>query len=88
MMKFVNVYLIDRRWGGPQEGGWWYNNYNCIETYPTREENTNTVVEFLKNEHEDKAHGDIYSVLGGREIEIMIEDRPSQSETTERPHYE
>jgi|TARA_R110002020_G_scaffold161298_4_gene346381 hypothetical protein len=23
-LKYVNVYLVDRAYGGPQEGGWWF----------------------------------------------------------------
>jgi len=23
-IKHVNVYLVDRAYGGPEEGGWWY----------------------------------------------------------------
>jgi hypothetical protein len=26
---FINAYIIHRRYGGPEEGGWWYN-----EGYP------------------------------------------------------
>lgn len=88
MMKFVNAYEVDRRWGGEEEGGWHYNHYTCIETYPVREDNAESVVEFLKNEYKDKAYGDIYSVRGGRELEILVEDKPAESETRERPHYE
>ena len=24
-IKHVNVYLVDRAYGGPEEGGWWFN---------------------------------------------------------------
>lgn len=87
-MKFVNAYEVDRRYGGQEEGGWYYNHLTCVETYPTREENAEKVVEFLKEEHKNKAYGDIYSVLGGREIHVFIEDRPAASETREKPYYE
>lgn len=87
-MKFVNVYVVDRRFGGHEEGGWFFNNYKCIETYPTREENAEKVVEFLENEHKDKAHGNIYSVHGGQEVEVIVENRPAESQTNEKPHYE
>lgn len=87
-MKFVNVYEVDRRFGGHEEGGWHYNHLTCIEAFPTREENAEEVVKFLKEEHKNVEYGDIYSVLGGRELSIIIEDRPAKSETKERPHYE
>lgn len=87
-MVFVNVYKVTRRFGGHEEGGWWYNDHSCIETYPCREENAEDVKAFLKKEHEDVAYGDIYSVRGGAELAVHIEDRPAESETRERPVYE
>ncbi len=87
-MKFVNVYEIDRRWGGPEEGGWWYNNYNCIETQEVPEEKAEEVVEQLEEKYKDRIYGDIYSVLGGRDIAVYIEDERAESETKERPYYE
>ena len=51
-------------------------------------EKAEEIVKFLEKEHGDKAYGDIYSVLGGREVHVLVEDRPDQSETRERPHYE
>lgn len=87
-MKFVNVYEVRRKFGGHEEGGWYFNEYTCVEVFPTREENAEMIVEFLKDEHEDKSYGDIYSVRGGVELTVLIEDKPKQSETIERPIYE
>lgn len=81
---FVNVYEVTREYDGPEEGGWYYNHYNCVEVYPIREKNAEEIVKFLEKEHEDKAYGNIYSVLGGREVHILIKDRLAQSETREK----
>ena len=24
--SFVNIYLVNRSYGGPEEGGWWYDH--------------------------------------------------------------
>lgn len=29
---FVNTYLEDKAYGGPEEGGWWYNTWTIIES--------------------------------------------------------
>lgn len=87
-MVFVNVYSITRHYGGAEEGGWWYNITECIETIPVRNKNSETMYEWALNEYKDHAYGDIYSVLGGRKIEVSIEGSPKGSENLERPIYE
>jgi hypothetical protein len=85
---YVNVYSVTRHYGGAEEGGWWYNWYECIETYPVKNKAAELIREELEAEHNHKKFGNIYSVLGGRDIEIYIEETPKESETTERPYYE
>jgi hypothetical protein len=85
---YVNVYSVTRHYGGPEEGGWWYNWSECIEVFPTKNKNAETIREELESENAYKKFGNIYSVLGGRDIEVRIEETPKESETKERPHYE
>ena len=87
-MVCVNVYKVTREYGGAEEGGWYYNRFTCLETYPVRNKNSDTIKEMLLEEYEHEAYGNIYSVLGGAEIDVKIESRPCESETTERPIYE
>ena len=28
----VSIYMIDKRYGGPEEGGWWYNIGDLVRT--------------------------------------------------------
>lgn len=85
---FVNVYEITRHFGGYEEGGWYFNWYQCIESVPVRNKNSELMQEEMENRYEDRKHGNIYSVLGGTDIDVRIEFNPKQSETRERPHYE
>lgn len=64
----------------------WCNH--IIDTQPVREDNAEEVVKVLEEKHKDIAYGDIYSVLGGLELMVIVEDSPAASETTRRPHYE
>jgi hypothetical protein len=84
---YVNVYSVTRHYGGPEEGGWYYNWMECIETYPVKNINSQLIKEELEDEHNRKKFGNIYSVLGGRDIEVYIEEAPKASETRERPYY-
>lgn len=85
---YVNVYEVTRRFGGQEEGGWWYNWYECLETVSCKAKYTDEIVEDLKKEYEGRKHGDIYSVLGGVDIQVLVESKRCESETTEAPMYE
>lgn len=87
-IKFVNVYKVTRHYGGPEEGGWWYNWYECVESCPVDVVHSETMKAYYEKFYSNIKHGDIYSVLGGADVEVYIEDKPKQSETKERPYYE
>lgn len=88
-MNFLNVYSITRHFGGHEEGGWWYDWYECVEVFPVRDSEQGMVLkDWLYEQHKSKAYGNISSVLGGLEIVVRFEDEPKKSETKERPHYE
>ncbi len=88
MKKFyVNVYRVTRHYGGPEEGGWWFNWYECVKSIRVPRENFGYALkEKLGKEFIGK--GNIYSVLGGHDFLIFTENRKAQSETKERPYYE
>jgi hypothetical protein len=79
---------VERCYGGPEEGGWWYDWYDCIETYPCRNKNADTVQEQLEIGYDHIKEGDISSVLGGTDLKVWIEEKPAESQTKERPYYE
>ena len=89
-IKFFNVYSVTRHYGGPEEGGWWYNWHALLETLPFEEDakSQEMLRDHLKKKYANEEYGDISSVLGGQEIDILVEDRPGQSASTEVPHYE
>lgn len=87
-LSFVNVYEVTRHYGGDEEGGWWYNYYDCIESIPCEEKYSDTMTEHLANKYKGLKHGNIYSVLGGVDIEVLTESEPAESQTKETPRYE
>lgn len=87
-MAWVNVYTISRSYGGPEEGGWYYDAYEFVEGYPVLREEAEKMKETLTKEHADLEWGDISSVLGGETLYVGIEEWQAYSETTERPIYE
>lgn len=85
---YVNVYKVTRKYGGPEEGGWWYNDFECLEVYPVRNKNSDIIKKEMEEEYASIKHGNIYSVLGGADLAVYIEFEPKQYETREKPHYE
>ncbi len=84
---YVSAYEVTRQYGGAEEGGWWYNWLDLVETTASLRRDADEVVETLKARHQHRAVGDIYSVLGGVAIQVDIEDESGESQSKERPHY-
>lgn len=96
-MQLLGVYTVTRHYGGPEEGGWWYNQLEHVESVeaasdidPTRAALAAIDItrEALAAKHADLQYGDIYSVLGGQQVQVLIESTPGEWQTTERPRYE
>ena len=89
MMKFLNVYKVTREFGGYEEGGWYFDSYECVEVFPIRTtENAEMLEQWLYEQHAGYVWGDITSVRGGAKIVVYCEDAPKESETREIPQYE
>lgn len=87
--SFVNVYEVTRHYGGPEEGGWWYDWYELIHSYPTTSaKQTHNRCLKAARRFLDNAYGDTSSVLGGTQVWIRAEATIGKSATTHAPHYE
>jgi len=86
---YLNVYAVTRHYGGPEEGGWWYNWYThilgiCVTNLDGIEKTR--LEEFLYKCYPNE--GNIYSIRGGTEYEICYEETLAESQTKEKPYYE
>lgn len=86
--KYVNVYVITRNYGGPEEGGWWYNAGHFLRGWACPEHLTEEFRSYLEKTFEYLKEGDIYSVLGGQGVDVIVENQPGQSWPKTRPRYE
>lgn len=125
---YVNAYEVSRHYGGPAEGGWWYNHYEPIASIPVKAvstaghsagchtcscarlglsdsetgekyelcrwgfeleaidpEQVEMFARHLEDLYGDRREGSIYSVRGGLDIHVVVED--SVGERTPRPIY-
>jgi hypothetical protein len=83
---YVNVYDADRAYGGPEEGGWYFDVRTPVEshTVDSREE-AEELRESLREQYPDT--GKRSSVLGGEDYDIVIEYEAPQQFPSERPVY-
>ena len=86
--KWVTAYEVTRHYGGPEEGGWWYDRYDPIESNEVADEEAQATRKMLRERYADREHGDIGSVLGGVEVQVLVEDEREEFAVTSRPHYE
>lgn len=85
---FVSAYEVTRHYGGPEEGGWWYDWYELIQSVPVAVTDIDTMIDHLKEKHGDRAEGDRFSVLGGVAVSVLVEDQAGEFQTKGRPYYE
>lgn len=96
---YVNAYAVSQLYGGPEEGGWWYDAGTPLASIPVivpddwvgnqDHDDINAAKEQLKaaigwvSKHPGR-----YSVIGGDDFEIYVENEMAQPFPSERPHYE
>jgi hypothetical protein len=90
--KFVNVYLTDRAYGGPEEGGWWYDTAEVVRS--TQALVGGDAARLLQTERawcaeeNSRRRSDTGSVLSEGRYEVEIDDVPAADRPAQRPHYE
>lgn len=85
---YVNVYEVHRCYGGPEEGGWWFDEGHPVRTgtpFDTLDE-AEAEAERLREHYQDD--GDRYSARGGLDYSVVIEPHQGRHYPDERPHYE
>lgn len=93
---WVNVYEVGRGYGGPEEGGWWFDYGHPVEqafgrSIPVSFRLTDFWQARLLREELAKEYqntGKSSSVLGGEDYRVVIENHPARPYPEERPHYE
>lgn len=84
---YVNVYSVELMYGGPEEGGWWFDVGTFItgRKVKTRRKAWRIARRLEKHFPNTKARE---SVLGGEDYSVYIEDEPGRDFPERMPHYE
>lgn len=91
--NFVSAYKMRQGYGGPEEGGWYYDDREFICSFPINynEDDTsdeNELIDFLQKKLDYINSGDYYSVISGTKLAIYSEKEKGQNETKGKPIYE
>ena len=90
---YVNEYRTDRAYGGPEEGGWWYDTgefVRCLGVHLDRnaaEQQRNSLTGDLDNRRQG-LHSPGSVLSEGDWPDIWIEEHPGANFPTESPRYE
>ncbi len=88
--RYVNVYLHDRSYGGPEEGGWWYDTFSPEQSYVfDTEQEAEEFYSTKREEYEKENEGrpSIYHTNSEGRYSVWLEKWPAQYHPERRPHY-
>lgn len=93
--KFLNVYWLDREFGGPEEGGWWFDKGWPVFSFRVEvwmASHGSRMMDALRSEFVD--HGRRSSVMymdydfEVQDYMVEFSDEPAAPFPAVRPHYE
>jgi 7,8-dihydro-6-hydroxymethylpterin-pyrophosphokinase len=93
-MIYVSEYSVTREYGGPEEGGWWFDNPQhvrmvCIcENQETASRIARALNSYEKKLSENDREPDRYSMGGDVDTVYYSEDSIGEHSLKEWPHYE
>ena len=98
---YANIYLHDRAYGGPEEGGWWYDTYSPIDGdsdwdtappqhghFPNEEKATQAMGAITRwCNAENSLRRSPSSVTSEGHYVVVMESWPAEFSPKQRPHY-
>lgn len=87
-VKFVNVYMVRRCYGGSEEGGWWFDAGELLETVVVASADAEERAKALEAQYSNEGRRPLSSVLSSGEFRVSVDDKPGEDYPRERPHYE
>jgi hypothetical protein len=91
-IRFMTLCAVSQRYGGPEEGGWWFDDYRPLVTWklrrPVTENHFDTLTKYLWRKAGWRNKHNRTSVNGGEDAVILGEARLHERGNRPRPHYE
>lgn len=84
--KFINVYAVSLVYGGPEEGGWYYDRYFPVSTqgFSSRRKSRQKMKKKFAREaakitkHNKSLDYGYTSVLGGEQMDVLVQSHPAK----------
>jgi len=86
--KYVNAYSVASAFGGPEEGGWWYNEGEPIASIPIHTKKQEGEAKKLLREILPEKIGEPRTTMGGVDIDIVVQERFAEPYPKRKPRYE
>lgn len=90
---YMNLYAIRLCYGGPEEGGWYYDAGECVDSYmidlsdPETRKNAEKIYQEWKEEFPVDEPSKRHSVLNPTDYVCKFEREEGQDFPQERPYY-
>ena len=86
---YANVFRVTRQYGGPEEGGWWYDAGEVIGSIRVLATDCeDRLRKYLMRAYEDEqCLRGRHSAAGGADVVIRLEDHEAEPFPSERPVY-
>lgn len=91
-LLYVNIYIHDRAYGGPEEGGWFYDTYEPVPeecVLASSVENAEEILEMKRKwcEEQNSDRRSPSSVLSDGHYVAHLEAWPAEYKPSNRPYY-
>jgi hypothetical protein len=93
--RYINIYTLDRHYGGPEEGGWWYDSGTPVASLPLPDyrqftaQDAQEAVDALRQLYTYRNRvGSVLYPEDGYDYSVVLEEEPAKAWPEERPHYE
>ncbi len=87
-LVWVNAVLRDRVYGGPEEGGWWYDECTVLESIMVPADLAARTQRLLQKRYADRDCGKpIHSVLCTGILDVTVNHERALNEPEHRPFY-
>jgi len=88
--EYITVYSVYQAYGGPEEGGWYYDIGSVVKVMPVPKSKAGTLLEKVKTwcGRANKGTRPRESVIGTPDYEARVGSKPGEDYPQERPFYE